>query len=75
MTTALPNLLKGKLIDEPLYVDLRKAKENGQYTLRSLIFRDAIATVAAPLHNKSKDELDGEDIRLHRKFIEAGLTL
>lgn len=68
-TTALPAILKGQMTEEPLYVDLIKAKEAGQFTLRSLVFRDAIATIAAPLHNKSKDDLDGEDIREHRKSI------
>src|SRR5215204_1511608 len=66
-TTAVPNMLRGQFTDEPLYVDLRWARAEENLSLRHLQFRGAILDVAAPLHGKAKDELDGEDVRQHRK--------
>ncbi|MEN8260419.1 MAG: TIR domain-containing protein, partial [Pseudomonadota bacterium] len=68
-TTALPKTLSGRFADEPLYADLRKLKKTKHLSLRSLAFRDSIASIAATLHDRPKDELDGEDVILHRQFI------
>jgi WD40 repeat protein len=68
-TTALPSSLQGKYTDVPFYIDLRRVKDHRQYSIDSLLFRDPIATIAAALHNKPKDELDSEDIRQRKKFI------
>jgi WD40 repeat protein len=65
-TTALPPALHGKLADEPLWVDLRWAKSES-LSLRHTQFRAAVLDLAAPLHGRPKDELDGEDVRQHRK--------
>ena len=55
---------------EPLFLDLRWTKElaDGEKSLdlNNLKFRDAIATLAAPIHGMPKDELEGEDIRQFR---------
>ena len=66
-TTALPAGLKGRYRDEPLWVDFRWAKNVGNLSLRHSRFRGAILDVAAPLHHRPKDELDGEDVRQHRR--------
>lgn len=66
-TDAVPQCLQGKFRDEPLYVDLRWAKTEERLSLRHSQFRGAILDIAAPLHNKPKDELDGDDVRQHRK--------
>jgi len=66
-TTAVPTTLRGQFADEPLYVDLRWARAEENLSLRHSQFRGAILDVAAPLHGKAKDELDGEDVRQHRK--------
>lgn len=60
---------------EPLYLDMSWTKEHGDaeklLDLDQPRFRDAIATIAAPIHGMSKDELEGEDIRQHRRFVRA----
>ena len=66
-TTALPEALFGKLYEEPLYVDLRWARDADQQSLRNTRFRAAILDLAATLQGKPKDELDGDDVREHRK--------
>ena len=66
-TTAVPNVLQGRFSDEPLYVDLRWARTEDSLSIRHSQFRGAILDVAAPLHGKAKDELDGEDVRQHRR--------
>ncbi|MGV9315512.1 TIR domain-containing protein [Streptomyces sp. NPDC003691] len=65
-TDALPELLRGKFTTEPLWVDLTRIREGAKYSLRQAEFRDAVGTLAAPLHGVGKDELDSEDIRQHR---------
>ena len=66
-TTAVPNVLQGRFSDEPLYVDLRWARTENSLSIRHSQFRGAILDIAAPLHGKAKDELDGEDVRQHRR--------
>jgi WD40 repeat protein len=66
-TTALPNNLRGRFSDEPLYVDFRWARDQDHLSLRHSQFRAAILDIAAPLHGKPKDELDGEDVRQYRR--------
>lgn len=57
---------------EPLFLDLRwtKALTEGEkpLDLNHLKFRDAIATLAAPIHGIPKDELEGEDVRQYKLF-------
>lgn len=66
-TTALPDNLRGQFEDEPLHVDLRWAKTEEKLSLRHSKFRSAVLDIAAPLKGKAKDELDGEDVRQHKK--------
>lgn len=65
-TNALPDFLRGRFPAEPLWVDLTKIRKAGHFSLRQADFRDAVATLAAQLHNRSKDELDSVDIRERR---------
>lgn len=79
-TTALTPHLKARFKNEPLYVDLRWARSEEKLSLRHLQFRATILDIAAPLHGKPKDELDGEDVREYRKakglaWIAFGLIL
>ena len=67
VTTALPSSLKGVFPAEPLYADFRAAKADGKYVDSDPAYRAALLDIAAPLMGRPKDELDGEDIRLHRK--------
>ena len=68
-TTALPSSLKGVFHAEPLYADFSAAKARGKYADSDPAYRSALLDVAAPLMGRSKDDLDGEDIRLHRKAV------
>ncbi|MFI5983922.1 toll/interleukin-1 receptor domain-containing protein [Streptomyces sp. NPDC051555] len=65
-TDVLPEALRGRFATEPLWVNLTEIRERGEFSLRQADFRDAVATLAAPLHGRSKDALDGEDLRQHR---------
>ena len=66
-SSAVPAVLFAKLAEEPLYVDLRWARHDDQLSLRNTRFRAAILDLAATLHAKPKDELDGTDVREHRR--------
>ena len=66
-TTAVPSNVSGAFRDEPLYLDLRWAKDEEQLSLRNLTFRSAIADIASTLLGRPKDELIGEDVRRHRQ--------
>ena len=66
-TTAIPESLRQAFAAEPLYADFRAAKAAGTLRDSDASFRSALLNVAAPLMGRPKDELDSEDIRLHRK--------
>jgi WD40 repeat protein len=68
-TSALPETLKKAFTQEPFYIDLSWAKKKENLSMRQPEFREAIARLAATLHNKPLDEITGEDIRQHRKTI------
>ena len=76
-TTSISPELAGSFPAEPLYVDLRSIKAAGTLSLRDPKFRAAVLDVAAPLHGRNKDELDGEDIRQNRRTmrIARGVTV
>jgi hypothetical protein len=63
-TTCLPRaVVSGRFANEPLWVDLSWAKTADVLTLRHARFRQAVLDLAAPLHGRPKDELDGDDVR------------
>jgi len=66
-TSAIPPSLKGAFAAEPLYADFRPAKSSGTFSDSSPQYRAALLDIVAPLMGRPKDELDSEDIRLHRK--------
>jgi WD40 repeat protein len=66
-TTAIPRELSKAFSEEPLYTDVRWARTVDQLSLRHAQFRAAILVVGATLLNRAKDELDGEDVRQHRR--------
>jgi WD40 repeat protein len=66
-TTAIPSCLKGAFSAEPLYADFRAANGAGKYVDSDPAYRGALLDVASPLMGRPKDDLDGEDVRLHRK--------
>lgn len=62
-TDALPRALAGRFPDEPKHVDLRWTHADARLTLDHPAFRSAVLDLAAPIHGKDKDLLDGEDVR------------
>jgi WD40 repeat protein len=64
---ALPRILSGRFAEEPLWVDLSWARTVENLSLRHSQFRAAILDIASPLHGRPKDELDGDDVRQHRR--------
>ncbi|MEU4688312.1 TIR domain-containing protein [Actinoplanes sp. NPDC023714] len=66
-STSVPDALRGVFAEEPLYLDLRWARDDLHLSLQHIRFRDSIAQLAAPMHGVSKDELEGEDVRQHRR--------
>jgi len=69
-TTALPPSLLDAFEDEPLWLDMSWAEQNGHVglALRNPVFADAVATLASAMTGTPKDELEGEDVRQHRTF-------
>jgi len=68
-TTALPPSAHGWFTGEPLWVDLRWARQARHVSLRDPRFRECVADLAAPVRGLPKDELIGEDIRQHRRTL------
>ncbi len=66
-STALPPALDGAFHHEPMYADLRWARSETQLDLRHSRFRAQVAAIAAPLHGVAREDLEGEDIRQHRR--------
>jgi len=69
-SSALPGNLFGKFGEEPLYLDMRWFDDAKTYTLREPELVDAIATLAAVIHHRPKDDLVGEDLRQHRRTLQ-----
>jgi MTH538 TIR-like domain (DUF1863) len=73
-TTALPASLLRSFPEEPLFLDLHWARDGAApLRLREPRFHEAVLQLAATLHNRPKDELDGADIRnqRHTRFLAA----
>src|SRR5580704_14300631 len=66
-TSALPGCLLRAFPEEPLFLDLRWARDAESLRLREPRFHEAVLQLAATLHNRPKDELDGADIRIRRQ--------
>ena len=68
-TAAVPPGLRGFFSGNPLWVDLRWAREERDVSMRNPRFRDSVGELAAPMHGVPKDELVGEDISQHRRTL------
>jgi WD40 repeat protein len=66
-TNALPPNLLRSFSEEPLYLDLRWARDSARFRLREPRFHEAVLQLASTLHNRPKDELDGADIHVQRE--------
>lgn len=70
-SSAVPLALLGAFAEEPRHVDLSWARTEEQLDLRNARFRDQIAELAAPIHGMAKDDLEGADVREHRRTLRA----
>ncbi len=68
-TTAVPPSLRGVFTEEPRHIDLRWATNDAGLTARSPRWREQIAELAAPIHGLSKEDLEGTDLREHRRTL------
>lgn len=79
LTTAVPAALAVAFSEEPRHLDMVWAREDEHLDLHNARFRDQVAELAAPMHGKAKDELEGDDVRQHRRTLRvawgAGLAL
>ena len=73
-STAISPVLSESFSSEPLHVDLRWASGHEDLSLRHSRFREGILDIAAPLHGRPKDELDGEDVRQHKRTRRIAAT-
>jgi WD40 repeat protein len=55
----------GSLAAEPLYIDV---SQDAPWDVRDRTFRDKLTSLAAPIHDKPKDQLAGDDVREQRRF-------
>ena len=67
--TAVPPLLREVFTDEPRHLDLRWARAETDLDMRNARFRDGVAQLASPVRGIPKDELESEDILLHRRAL------
>ena len=66
-STAANRALRGVFRTEPKYLDMTWARRDAGLTLRNARFRDQIATLAAAIREVPKEEIEGEDVRQHRR--------
>ena len=66
-TDALPDAARGRFAEEPLYVDLRWARDEATLGHRDPRLRPALLDLAAPIRGVPKDILDGDDVRQLRR--------
>jgi WD40 repeat protein len=67
-TNSLPPSLLLAFPEEPLFLDLRWVRDGAvRLRLSEPRFHEAVLQLAATLHNRPKDELDGADIRARRQ--------
>ena len=69
LSTALSSALVSCFSEEPRHLDMRWAHEDVHLDLRHSRFRDAVADLAAAIHQLPKDELEAEDLRRHRTTV------
>lgn len=66
-STAVHACLRRVFREEPLFIDLRSMQRETGLTLKHTAFRAAVLMIAAPLHGRSPDEMDGEAVRAHAR--------
>ncbi|HKX74923.1 MAG TPA: WD40 repeat domain-containing protein, partial [Acidimicrobiia bacterium] len=73
-SSAVPPSLLTAFGEEPRWVDLSWVEEETQLDMRNSRFREAVADVASALHGVSKDDLESEEVRQHRRTRRTAWT-
>jgi WD40 repeat protein len=68
-STAVPPALRGMFEEEPRHLDLRWARTETDLDLRHSRFREAMAQLAAPMHNMSPQDLESSDVARFRQLV------
>jgi len=69
LTDALPRNLSGHFGYEPLYSDLRSARDRESLSLRHPTFLDTVASLSSAIQGVDKDELSSEAVSKHRNAM------
>jgi WD40 repeat protein len=70
-STAIHPVLIAALSSEPRHIDMSWARAEEHLDRRHGRFQDALAELVAPIRGVPKDDIAGEDVRLHRRAIRA----
>ena len=73
-TNAIPEGMKQQYASMPFWVDFSWVQTEKQLSDEDPRFQDAVASLAATLHGKPKDEIFGDDIRAHRQAIRVSIS-
>ena len=73
-TNAIPEGMKRRYASMPFWVDLSWVQTEKQLSDEDPRYQDAVASLAATLHGKPKDEIFGDDIRAHRQAIRVSIS-
>ncbi len=68
-STALNAAVRHRLATEARFVDLRWARTEPELSLRQSRFRSNVADIASPIRALAPEELESEDLRLHRRAV------
>jgi WD40 repeat protein len=68
-STAVPASLRGRFAEEPRHLDLRWARTEAELDLRHSRFREAMAQLAAPMHDMSPQDLESSDVARFRHLV------
>jgi WD40 repeat protein len=67
VTTSVPRVLSGAFAGEPLYLDLRWARQERDLSLQNPRFKEAVALLSATIHGRSVEDMIGEEVVQHRR--------
>ena len=68
-STAVPAALRGRFTEEPRHLDLRWARSESELDLRHSRFREAVAQLAAPMHDTTPEDLESSDVARFRHVV------
>ena len=67
-SSSIPDAMQGVFEDEPFYLDARGLREQDDLSLRNPHFKQSVVQIAAALHNRSVEDMVGEEVDQHRRI-------